>query len=122
MTWQGAPDDPRSGSVVLFSHHVDAEFGDVRVSQINPPTQSDIVSDDFNICTLDPAVWEFYTPVNIALTSSEITGAFTGDAKLNISVPGGLPVANNPIENKNYAARVRQSIADEDFHVEAKFG
>lgn len=122
LTWQGAPDDPRSGSVVLFSHHVDAEFGDVRVSQINPPTQSDIVSDDFNICTLDPAVWEFYTPVNIAQTSSEITGAFTGDAKLNISVPGGLPVANNPIENKNYAARVRQSIADEDFHVEAKFG
>jgi len=121
VTWKGAPDDPRSGSVVLFSHHVNAEFGTVTVTQINPPIKSDIVFEDFNVCSLDTEVWELYTPVNVAQTSMNISGAFSGDAKLNISIPGGLVKDHNPIENANNAARVRQIIADNDFHVEAKF-
>lgn len=121
LTWQGAPNDPRSGSVVLFSHHVNAEFGAVTVTQVNPPVKSDIVYEDFNVCSLDPTVWELYTPVNVAETSMYISGAFSGDAKLNISIPGGLVEDHNPDVNDNNAARVRQVITDDDFHVEAKF-
>lgn len=121
VTWQGSPDDPRSGSAVLFAHHVNAEFGEVRVRQLNPSVKSNIVFDDFNECALDPGVWQLYTPVNQTQTSAVIVGAFSGDAKLNISIPGNLPSDHNPDVESNQAARVRQTITDEDFHVEAKF-
>lgn len=122
-TWTGSADDPRSGSAVLFAHHVDVDWGPISITPLTSGAPyADIVADDFNDCTLDSSVWALTTPVNVSQTTAATSGAYTGNALLNISIPGGLADDHNPYENHNNAARVRQEIAaDGDFAVEAKF-
>jgi hypothetical protein len=122
VTSIGEATDPRSGSVVLFAHHVDIEVGEVTVTSLGGgQPQAAIVSDDFNVCTWDPNVWEFFTPVNLGVASANALGGFTGDAKLNISIPGNVAVDHRPQVNNNKAARLRQSVDNGNFEVEAKF-
>ena len=117
----GKVTDPRSGSVVLFAHHVDIEVGPISVTPLGEQPKAPIVSDDFNVCALDSNVWEFYSPVNQDLASATTSGAFIGNAQLNISVPGNLQDDHHPRPNANNAARLRQTVTNQNFQVEAKF-
>lgn len=123
VTWQGSASDPRSGSVVLFAHHVETSFGSVSVTPLGASPQAvNIVSDDFNTCSLDTNRWNFYTPVNQGIAAATVLGGYSENAALNISIPGSLSADHNPDVNQNNAARVRQTITtDGDFAVEAKF-
>lgn len=123
ITWTGAADDPRSGSVVLFAHHVAVAWGAVSVTPLSPGIQSaSITSDDFNECSLDTDLWEYYTPVNQGISTASLTGSYSGDAKVSMFIPGGLAADQNPYELHNDAARLRQVVTqDGDFAVEAKF-
>jgi uncharacterized repeat protein (TIGR02543 family) len=74
-------------------------------------------SDDFNACALDP-IWTFVDP---AIDSSyELTGTFTDDAWLQITIPVTAAHDLHPDLNTN-APRVMQSFDNTDFTLEAKF-
>ncbi len=73
------------------------------------------VSDDFNSCDL-MAGWNFINPLGDA--TAEISGAGTGDAKLRITVPAGIP---HDAFMGNNAPRVMQATEDIDFQIEVKF-
>ncbi len=75
-----------------------------------------IVSDDFNVCALDTGTWTFVDPVGNAGLS--ISGAGSGDARLEISVPAG---SNHDPWSVNEASRLMQPAMDADFEVEVKF-
>jgi hypothetical protein len=96
---------------------VDASFGAVEIDPIGAaPPDSTIVSDDFNMCELDTSLWSFVNPVGDATVS--VSGAFSGDAHLNIDVPGGV---DHNLFPSNRSARIMQTVNDTDFTVEAKF-
>ena len=78
---------------------------------------SSIMSDDFNTCELNPWLWEFIDPRDDATYA--MTGTFTQDAWLSISVPAGTD--HDIWEDGNFAPRIMQSINDTDFEVEVKF-
>lgn len=75
------------------------------------------VADDFHACALDPA-WTFVNPAGNG-AGVAITGAWTGDAHLAISVPGGAPheIWGSVIG----APHVLQPLANTDFRAEVKF-
>ncbi len=75
------------------------------------------VADDFHACGLDP-VWTFVNGGDPA-ASVAITGAYTDDAHLAISVPGG---SAHEIWNTTIGApHVRQPLAPGDFTAAVKF-
>jgi uncharacterized repeat protein (TIGR02543 family) len=74
-------------------------------------------SDDFNACALDP-IWTFVDP-NVD-SSYELTGTFTDDAWLQITIPVTAAHDLHPNTNTN-APRVMQSFDNTDFTLEAKF-
>ena len=75
------------------------------------------VADDFHACALDPA-WTFVDALNDGATAT-ITGAYTADAHLAISVPGG---AAHEIWNTSIGApHVLQPLAAGDFSAAVKF-
>ncbi len=74
------------------------------------------ISDDFNACEIDGGVWTFVDPLGDA--TATLVGGGTGDAVLQIDVPGGQ---NHEPWTTNTAARLLQPMADVDFAVEAKF-
>jgi hypothetical protein len=76
-----------------------------------------IVSDDFNACTLDTNLWQFFDPVGDA--TQDMMGTFTEDAWLTISVPAGTD--HDIWTAGNRAPRIMQPITDTDFEVEVKF-
>jgi len=76
-----------------------------------------IVSDDFNACTLDTNLWQFLDPVGDA--TQAMTGTFTEDAWLSISVPAGTD--HDIWTAGNRAPRIMQPISDTDFEIEVKF-
>jgi uncharacterized repeat protein (TIGR02543 family) len=78
---------------------------------------SSIVSDDFNTCGLNTGLWEFIDPLDDA--TQDLTGTFTEDAWLSISVPAGT--AHDIWEDGNFAARIMQPANDTDFQIEVKF-
>jgi regulation of enolase protein 1 (concanavalin A-like superfamily) len=78
---------------------------------------SSIASDDFNVCTLDSNVWTYTDPVGDGTYS--MTGTFTQDARLSISVPGGS--SHNIWDDGNDSSRVMQATSDTDFEIEVKF-
>jgi hypothetical protein len=100
---------PVSGSVAVTATFVEDGGGDPPPP---PPDPSALVSDDFNVCALDGAVWSFVDPVGDA--SLSVNGS-----QLELSVPGG--VAHDVWTGGNFAPRVMQSVSDEDFEVEVKF-
>ncbi len=86
----------------------------VTITQLPPGM---FVSDDFNSCDLDP-VWTFVDPQGDG-SPPVIQGAFSGDAKVAISVPSGGP---HELYNGVIAApHILQSTTDDDFTLEAKF-
>ena len=87
------------------------------IDKVQTLEDSSIASDDFNACSLDADLWTFSDPVGDCAYS--LTGTFTQDAKLSISVPGGS--SHNVWDDGNYAPRVMQAISDTDFEIEAKF-
>ena len=73
---------------------------------------TDIVSDDFNSCSLDDTVWEFRDPVGN--TSYNVNGA-----AIEISLPAG---SNHDLwQNANDAPRLMQSANNGDFRISARF-
>lgn len=75
------------------------------------------LSDDFNRCALNTSVWTFENPAG--LPNAKITGAYTGDSTLTLTVPpGGDYTFSNTNQN---APRVMQNITDGSFEVEVKF-
>ena len=81
------------------------------------PAEATVVSDDFNACTLNTDLWTWTDPRGDA--THAITGTFTQDAWLSISVPAG---DHNIWEDGNFAARVMQPISDTKyFTIEVKF-
>jgi hypothetical protein len=75
------------------------------------------VSDDFNTCGLNTALWSFVNPVGDA--SRTTVGTFTSDAWLSISVPAGS--SHDIWIDGNRAPRVMQPVSNTDFEVEVKF-
>ena len=74
-------------------------------------------ADDFHACALDP-VWTFVDGGDPAATVA-ITGAYTDDAHLALSVPGG---STHEIWNTTIGApHVRQPLAPGDFTAAVKF-
>ncbi len=90
--------------------------GDLVFSTDAAPAGPAAVSDDFNGCTLDTALWTFVDPHGDS--SASLIGAGSGDAKLRISVPAGQE--HDPWVTNN-AARLMQTIGNVDFDVAAKF-
>jgi len=78
-----------------------------------PPPPSPPVSDDFGGGVLDSALWTFVDPLADGSVS-------VNDTQLEISVPdSGL--VHDVWTGSNDVPRLRQSVTDEDFEVEAKF-
>ncbi|WP_138466093.1 cadherin-like domain-containing protein [Poseidonocella sp. HB161398] len=72
-----------------------------------------MVSDDFNVATLDTSVWTIEGPSGISGgVSADATDAF-----LELVTPDG----NHDIWGTNNAARAMQDVADEDFQLSARF-
>jgi regulation of enolase protein 1 (concanavalin A-like superfamily) len=73
-------------------------------------------SDDFDRANLDTSRWTFVNPLGEGFV--QMSGAGTGDARLELSVPIGP--SHDPY-NTNRSVRVLQPISDTDFVLEAKF-
>ncbi|MGE3166570.1 MAG: DUF1349 domain-containing protein [Planctomycetota bacterium] len=78
---------------------------------------SGIVSDDFNSCDLDGNLWTVINPLGDA--TFEVVGVGGDDARIQISVPGG--VAHDVWTSGNMAPRIMQAANDTDFEVEVKY-
>lgn len=125
--------DPVSGTVTYthngidegpdsFTYSVRDDSGDLSNTAtvsvtIGPEPPEDFFSDDFNSCDLDP-LWTFVNPQYDESTAT-ITGAFTGDAQLAISVPGGSN--HEPWDGFLGAPYIFQPAKDKDFTLEVKF-
>ncbi|MCB0080920.1 MAG: DUF1349 domain-containing protein, partial [Caldilineaceae bacterium] len=73
---------------------------------------SNIVSDDFNVCTLDSTLWSFTNPLGDAtLTMS--------GSQIKLAVPGGT--AHDVWDAGNNVPRIMQAADNQDFALEAKF-
>ncbi|MFC3144280.1 cadherin-like domain-containing protein, partial [Psychromarinibacter halotolerans] len=111
-TFTYTPNTGFEGSDSFTYTVTDGEFtdtGTVSITVAEPPA---LVSDDFADATLD-AVWRIEGPGTIS--SALATNAT--DAFLALITPDG----DHDIWNVNNAARVMQTIADEDFAVETRF-
>jgi len=78
---------------------------------------SGIVSDDFNACSLDTGLWTWTDPRGDATYA--MTGTFTQDAWLSITVPSGT--SHDIWNSGNFAPRIMQPAGDTDFEIEVKF-
>ena len=87
-----------------------------RLEEFGAATPSAFASDDFDRHNLDTSRWTFSNPLDDGWVA--MTGAGTGDAKLELSVPEGP--SHDPY-NTNLAVSVMQPCADMDFDVEVKF-
>jgi hypothetical protein len=76
-------------------------------------------SDDFNRCSPNTSIWQFENPANISGASPVISGQFTGDSLLRMTVPAGQTITFSG-RGQN-APRIMQAVADQDFEVEARF-
>ncbi len=81
------------------------------------PAPGPPVSDDFNSFALNSNLWTFVNPLNDA--TLEMTGTGTTNARLAISVPGG--VAHDTWSTGMMAPRIMQNIGNTDFEVETRF-
>ncbi|MEM7167478.1 MAG: DUF1349 domain-containing protein [Planctomycetota bacterium] len=112
--------DLASGCMLLVAHHVDVSYGDVTLVpgpfDVPDPDPSDVVSDDFNSATLDP-MWTFRNPVGDC--SFAMVGNGTGDAHVEITVPGG--VGHDVWTGGNEGASLMQPSSNTNFELEAKF-
>ena len=81
-----------------------------------PAPVSGIASDDFNRCGVPGGAWVLVDPVGGGLAVT--VGAGSSDARLAISVPGG--VSHDPY-NVNRSVRVMQPANNVDFQLQAKF-
>jgi len=78
---------------------------------------SNIVSDDFNACSLNTALWTWVNPRGDA--TWVMTGTHTQHAWISISVPGGI--SHTLWTDGAFAPRIMQPANDVDFDVEVKF-
>jgi len=81
-----------------------------------------IVSDDFNTCSLNTDLWEFIDPYQddpFGRATLAMTGTHTPDAWLSISVPAG--VSHDVWTGGNLAPRVMQPADDTDFEIVVRF-
>ena len=89
----------------------------VMVTTAATTASAQFVADDFHACALNPA-WTFVDPAGDGATAV-IIGAFTDNARLALSVPGG---ATHEIWNATVGApHVLQPLLDVDFTAEVKF-
>jgi hypothetical protein len=84
-----------------------------------PLNSSGIESDDFNSCSLDTDIWTFINPDPVGdgsgLSSYEMTGTFTDDARITITIPSGENhTAYPPV---NTAPRIMQAANNTDFEL-----
>lgn len=114
----GGPSQPASGSVILISVRADVSFGNVDVVPIipEPVPDSTLVSDDFS-SGFDSSIWSYVDPQGDG--SLSMSGGNTGDAWLNLSVPGGTK--HDAWTTGIQAPHILQPANDTDFEVEAKF-
>ncbi len=77
-------------------------------------TEASPLSDDFNSCALDTALWTFSDPSPSADTTFSINGQ-----QLTFSVPAGTD--HDLWEGKNFAPRLMQAATNTDFDLIAKF-
>jgi hypothetical protein len=77
------------------------------------------VSDDFNRCNLGSTTWSFENPENISGASPTISGQFSGDSILKMTIPAGQTITFSG-RGQN-APRIMQPIANQDFDVEVRF-
>lgn len=115
MTWENA----MPGVYSLTARATDDEGANtlsapVKVFVLN--STGAIISDDFNHATLNTAIWAPIDPVGDGRFA--VIGAGTGEAQLQITVPGGH---EHDAWIQNHSLRLMQVITNQDFTVEAKF-
>ncbi len=74
-------------------------------------------SDDFNASNLNTGIWTFSDPVGDATLL--LGGTKTANARLQLSVPAGVP--HDLFTGRNTAPRIMQPAADADFTLDVKF-
>ena len=89
---------------------------DTFTTQPSSGDPSGVVSDDFNACSVDPSVWSLVDPLGGG--SAQVVGGGTGDAQLELTVPGGT--AHDAWTAGNGSVRLMQAMNDADFEVETK--
>ncbi len=99
---------PDSGSVVLVAHHVDATFGDVIITNVEP------ITDSFNRCEIDDTLWSDSLPAGASVAASGYTAEILAKAGMSHNTgSGGNTVTLVP--------HLSQRTNDIDFAVEARF-
>lgn len=78
-----------------------------------------LTSDDFNRCSLNTSLWKFENPGNISGADPVISGQYTGDSLLKMTIPSGQALTFS--DTNKLAPRIMQAIPDEDFNFEVKF-
>jgi hypothetical protein len=76
-------------------------------------------SDDFNRCSVNTSLWKFENPGNIPDSSPVISGQYSGDSLIKMTVPSGQAFTFS--DTNKLAPRIMQAISDEDFDIEVKF-
>jgi len=90
----------------------------VDITVTNDP-QPAVFSDDFNRCELDQSLWTFYNW--LADGWYTMSGAGSGEAVIQLSVPGGKVHDAWGGNGLNESAHIKQLADDVDFEIEAKF-
>ncbi len=103
-------------AVVAMLAQLLAVDGKATATTVPASDPSGIVSDDFNACAVDPSLWSLVDPLGGG--SAQVVGGGSGDAQLELFVPGGT--AHNPWKSGNDSVRLMQPMSDEDFEVETK--
>ncbi len=83
----------------------------------NSVTAQTVISDDFNVETLDGSIWTFIDVVGDC--SYQLEGYNTGEAFLKLIVPGGQSHDVWTLGNKS--ARIMQNVDNSNFEIETKY-
>jgi regulation of enolase protein 1 (concanavalin A-like superfamily) len=78
----------------------------------DPGAEAGLISDDFNVCSLNTSLWTFINPLGDG--SVVVNGS-----QALISVPGGL--SHDVWLGGNYAPRLMQPVENGDFEIDVKF-
>lgn len=89
-----------------------ATSADATFTTLDGDNPSGIVSDDFNVCSIDTGRWTLVDPIGDGSASVDGT-------RLALGVPNG--VAHDVWSGGNNSVRLMQAVNDHDFEIEVKF-
>ena len=121
----GTPPDWVTAPVVTQDEIDQIQIDSVRAATHDASEAADLVSDDFNECTLDEDVWTFTDPPNAgasyAVNGTQVSITVPEDENYDLWYPKDPPGPGGTVIDNNFAARLTQPIDNEDFTVIVKF-